>query len=139
MTPEEYRRMHGADNPAFETMSVEEFRKGNFLAKEKKNPNQNPENEMLLRELEAYLKAKYTEVEKEYRFDVKRKYRFDFCLLNQRIALEIEGGLWVTSRHRTGSGYQEDMRKYNLAASLGWWVFRFSYKDLQQKEYEKYI
>jgi len=40
------------------------------------------------------------------------------------IALEIEGGTYTNGRHVRGSGYRHDCEKYNLAASLGWRVFR---------------
>ena len=145
LTPEQFRKLHNISQPAFGKMTVEEYKKQGVKESEikplrgKKKSHTDLVNEMLLRELEAYLRERYKEVEKEYRFDSERKYRFDFALLSERIAVEIEGGLWVTSRHRTGSGYQQDMHKYNLAASLGWWVYRFSYEDLKEKFYEKYL
>jgi hypothetical protein len=36
--------------------------------------------------------------EREYRFDAKRRWRFDFCWPEQRLASEVEGGTWSGGR-----------------------------------------
>jgi len=64
--------------------------------------------------------------EREYKFAEGRKYRFDFAWPRHKIAVEIEGGTWVQGRHNRGSSIESDMRKYNLAASLEWLVFKFT-------------
>lgn len=58
----------------------------------------------------------------EYVFARPRKWRFDYCWPLQRLALEIEGGLWVNGRHSRGSGAIADLEKYSEAAILGWRV-----------------
>jgi hypothetical protein len=68
--------------------------------------------------------------EREYRFNLPRtKHRFDFCWPALRIALEVEGGVWVQGRHTRGAGFLKDMEKYNLAASQRWLVFRTTPKE----------
>jgi len=57
----------------------------------------------------------------EYVFAPPRKFRADFCWIPQQIILEIEGGTWIQGRHSRG---ESDHEKYNLAASLGYRVFR---------------
>jgi hypothetical protein len=54
----------------------------------------------------------------------KAWYRFDFAWPDLKIALEVEGGTWQTSRHTTGSGFEKDCEKYNEAACAGWTVLR---------------
>ena len=56
----------------------------------------------------------------EYKFLDKRRFRFDFAWPDRMIAMEIEGGVWITGRHTRGAGYSRDMQKYNLAGLLGW-------------------
>lgn len=60
----------------------------------------------------------------EYKFHPTRKWRFDWCWPTQKIALEIEGGVYTRGRHTRGKGYENDVRKYNAATLLGWKVIR---------------
>jgi hypothetical protein len=62
----------------------------------------------------------------EYRFAANegRRYRFDGAYVLQRLGIEVEGGIWANGRHTRGPGYDEDCRKYSLAAALGWRVVR---------------
>lgn len=62
----------------------------------------------------------------EYRFHPERRWRFDRVWKEKMVAFEIEGGIWVRSRHTTGKGFQEDCYKYNEAIKLGWAVFRLT-------------
>lgn len=62
--------------------------------------------------------------EREYRFNRFRKWRFDYAWPQHKIALEIEGGVWVSGRHIRPTGFIKDIEKYNSAAVLGWKVFR---------------
>lgn len=63
---------------------------------------------------------------REYRFHPTRRWRFDLAWPDQRLAVEVEGGIWTNGRHTRGAGMEEDMRKYNAAALLGWRVLRVS-------------
>lgn len=70
-------------------------------------------------------------LEREYKFasDIGRKFRFDFADIRSQVAVEIDGNAWHTlggGRH----GSDADREKMNLAASLGWRVFHFSPKML---------
>jgi len=75
--------------------------------------------ELLMRE------AKITGWQTEYRFHPVRRWRFDYCFEAERIAVEIEGGIWSKGRHIRPTGFLNDCIKYNAAALLGWRVFRF--------------
>ena len=80
---------------------------------------------------EFYLRVfKISDYFREYRFDVIRKFRFDFAWVNQRVGVEIDGGQWKLfgGRHNRDS----DRAKLNIAVSQGWRVLRFS--TLQLKE-----
>lgn len=60
----------------------------------------------------------------EYRFLATRKYRFDFCFVEQKLAIEIDGGQFVArgGRHNQDS----DRWKLNEAAKAGYRILRFS-------------
>lgn len=67
--------------------------------------------------------------EKEHKFHPTRKWRFDFALVKEKIAIEYEGGVFHgKSRHTTGTGYTNDAEKYREAAKLGWRVLRYTAK-----------
>lgn len=63
----------------------------------------------------------------EYRFArPARQFRFDFCWVNSRVAVEIEGGVYSAGRHVRPKGYTSDVEKYNMATMLGWRVLRYT-------------
>lgn len=76
----------------------------------------------LARELKT-LKIKF---EQEFYFHPDRKWRADFHLIDKKILVEIEGGIWSGGRHTRGKGYIGDMEKYNAATMMGFQVIRFS-------------
>jgi hypothetical protein len=66
----------------------------------------------------------------EHRFHPDRRWRFDYAWLDFKVALEVEGGVWVGGRHTRGAGFVNDMDKYSEAAILGWCVLRVTPSDL---------
>jgi len=76
---------------------------------------------------------------KELRFHPKRMWRFDFAFPEEKVAVEVEGGVWSSqhggkSRHFTGTGAIADMEKYSNAAALGWRILRFTPQALMKEE-----
>lgn len=100
--------------------------------------------------IEWILRSEGIEYQKEYRFHPERKFRFDYCIPEKKIAIEYEGLFTFVkdeqgktklgkSRHTTVSGYEKDTEKYNLAAINGWLVLRYTastinnlFNDIQQ-------
>lgn len=62
----------------------------------------------------------------EYIFHDTRKFRFDWCVPDLKIAFEYEGIYSEVSRHTSIKGYNRDVEKYNEAQKLGWKVFRYT-------------
>ena len=58
--------------------------------------------------------------EAQHRFVPGRQYRFDRAWPEQRVAVEIQGGLWIQGAHSRGSGVERDCVKLSVAAALGW-------------------
>lgn len=48
------------------------------------------------------------------------RMRFDLAWPEQRVALEIDGGVWTGGRHVRPGGFLGDHRKRNEAARYGW-------------------
>lgn len=66
----------------------------------------------------------------EHQFHPERRWRFDYCWPQRRIALEIHGGVFSKSRHTTGEGFTKDRAKMNEAAILGWLVIEATSEQL---------
>lgn len=66
----------------------------------------------------------------EHKFHSTRRWRFDYCWIDKKVALEVEGGVWTNGRHTRGSGFVKDMEKYNNAALLGFRIIKCTPKDL---------
>jgi very-short-patch-repair endonuclease len=65
--------------------------------------------------------------EREVQFQKGRKWRFDFAWPDIKVAVEVEGGVWMArGGHTTGSGYTGNCEKYNEALLDGWRVFRLT-------------
>lgn len=68
---------------------------------------------------------------REYRFHPTRRWRFDFAWPEQKVALEVDGGVWTGGRHTRGAGFIGDMEKLNAAGLAGWRFLRATPKDLR--------
>lgn len=66
---------------------------------------------------------------REFRFDDKRRWRFDFAWPTLRIAAEVEGGHWIGGHG--GKRFDQDAEKYNAAVLAGWRVLRFTPKMIE--------
>jgi hypothetical protein len=67
----------------------------------------------------------------EHKFHPTRKWRFDFAFVPEKVALEVEGGVWTGGRHTRGAGFSGDMAKYNAAAILGWRILRVTPEQMR--------
>lgn len=72
--------------------------------------------------------------EREYKFHPKRRWRLDIAFPAQRLAIEVEGGIWTRGRHVRGAGMLEDMEKYAELAILGWRLIRVAPKHIKSGE-----
>lgn len=71
----------------------------------------------------------------EFKFAApERKWSADFAWPEEKVLLEVEGGAWSGGRHTRGSGYLEDMSKYNNAALRGYRLFRCTPQKLCNPE-----
>lgn len=71
----------------------------------------------------------------EHKFCEDRKFKFDYALPIEKIAIEYEGLMSEKSGHTTVTGYTSNCEKYNLATVLGWKVLRYTalnHKDIER-------
>jgi hypothetical protein len=62
----------------------------------------------------------------EHRFAPPRRWRFDLAWPDRMLALELQGGTFVSGRHTRGVGYREDCEKLNQAVLDGWRVLQIT-------------
>ncbi len=90
------------------------------LASDSKRKKSKPE-----AEFDALLKKHgYRDYEVEGRFHESRKWRVDFIWPLARVAIEIEGGVWMRGRHVRPAGFINDCEKYNALTLAGYKVYR---------------
>ena len=56
----------------------------------------------------------------EHSFHPERKWRFDIAFTEQRVFVEVQGGIWQAGRHSRGAGMKKDWEKWNAASGMGW-------------------
>lgn len=64
----------------------------------------------------------------EYEFTAERKFRIDFAIPKHKIAIEIDGGIFMRGRsgHSSGTGIKRDQEKTTLLSVYGWRVMRIT-------------
>ena len=66
----------------------------------------------------------------EFKFCETRRWRFDYAWVEQKVALEQDGGLFVNGYHARGGGIEKEHEKFNEAACLGWRILRVQPRGL---------
>lgn len=66
----------------------------------------------------------------EYKFHETRKWRFDFAFPMAKVALEVQGGIFIHGAHSRGAQMKKDWEKYNTAAAMGWRILQVEPRDL---------
>ena len=98
--------------------------------------SRNMANEAIARQYELFRRTLeiFTgcQVVAEHKFHDTRKWRIDFAIIDLKIGIEIEGGVWSGGAHTRGKGFIEDMEKYNAAVTFGWVILRFTPQDLNK-------
>lgn len=76
------------------------------------------------------------EPEHDKRFHPVRRWRADFIWRDQMVIVEMMGGVWMKTRTGRSGGHafpaklEKDYEKMNAAISLGWRVYQFTAKML---------
>ena len=76
---------------------------------------------------------------REYQAVPKRKFRYDFAFVQEKLLVEVQGGIWIRGSHARPKGITRDMTKLNLAQLAGWRVLQFSPAMVRSGEAVKMI
>lgn len=82
-------------------------------------------------ELEALLLGKIREAglpepTREFKALKDRQFPWDFAWPEQRLLVEVQGGIYRQGAHSRGAGIERDMEKLNLATLAGYRCLQFS-------------
>ena len=66
----------------------------------------------------------------EYKFHPVRRWRMDLAWIEQKVYLEVQGGIFVQGRHSRGAAMLKEWQKINTASGMGWRVLYCQPKDL---------
>lgn len=101
-----------------------------------KNDHINIKNNEQMHPFKTYLCSLGYDVWIEYQFCRERRFRIDFAIVDLKIAIEIDGGIWMRGRsgHSSGSGIKRDQEKTTLLSAYGWKVMRIT-PDQQYTQY----
>lgn len=77
--------------------------------------------------------------EREYRFMKARRWRFDFAWPEDKIALEIQGGIWTSGGHVRGALFTSDCEKFNEATIRGWAVLKVTGDMVKSGRFVSYL
>ena len=68
---------------------------------------------------------------REHKFHPTRRWRFDFCWPEAKIAVEYDGIMFGHASHSSLGGILRDAEKINEAQRLGWRIFRANAKNVK--------
>lgn len=71
--------------------------------------------------------------EREYRFS-NRRWRLDFAWPEQRMGVEIDGGMWIGGAHNRPVRIAKDHEKRNFLTLMGWRVLVFTGEQVKRGE-----
>jgi hypothetical protein len=77
----------------------------------------------------------HIDLHRKYRFSPPRRYRWDFCHPESKVAIDIQRGVSMgkNAAHTGSTGLVQDYEKQNLAASQGWRVFLLAESMITEK------
>ncbi len=72
---------------------------------------------------------------RQFRFCKTRRFRMDFAWLAEKVAVEIDGGVFQkqATGHRSIKGIADSMERQNIAVLDGWAMLRFHARDLEDR------
>lgn len=92
------------------------------------------------RALETHLRQLGVAFEREFQFAPGRRFRADFMVCGiSPLLVEVDGGAFSESRHRTGVGFTRDCEKASLAAVHGFRVIRCTTEQVESGECAAWI
>lgn len=86
-----------------------------------------------------------------HRFDLQRRWRFDMCYIEEKIAIEVDGGIYGVGEacrecgrrsnggHNSIEGFTSDREKINTAQVMGWIVLGVTPQQINSGQATEFI
>lgn len=85
-------------------------------------------------ELAALLrKAKLKGFKRQVKYVPGRKFSADFAFPEQKLIVEVDGGIYTRRAHGSVGGIISDMKRTNFAAINGWRVMRYRPDEISKE------
>lgn len=75
----------------------------------------------------------------EFKFHPTRLWRFDWMFPNTFVAIEIQGGIWISGRHSRGKGQLKDFEKCNVAQCMGYIVLQITHQQIHDGSFAQTV
>ena len=75
----------------------------------------------------------------EHRVHPTRRWRFDYCWPELKLAVEVHGGTYTNGRHTRGGGFTVDREKMNEAAICGWTVIEVTSAQVRSGQMRQWL
>ena len=62
-----------------------------------------------------------------------RQFRLDLAWPEQKLAVEVHGGVFIGGRHTRGVGFSSDCEKTRLLVLMGWRMLPFTGEDVRER------
>jgi very-short-patch-repair endonuclease len=80
----------------------------------------------------------FVHLELEYQFYKNRRWRADIAIMDCRVLIECDGGMW-SGGHKRGAALEDDYEKQNIAQMLGWRILRFTNRQVENGEAKEFM
>jgi len=70
---------------------------------------------------------------REFRFHQTRQWRIDFAWPAYRVAVEVDGGIFLKRGHVGGVQFAADAEKHNAMVMMGWRLLRYTTVDMRKR------
>ena len=70
---------------------------------------------------------------RQFKYVPGRKFEADFCFVEQRLIVEVDGGIYGRRAHGSISGIIADMKRTNYAAMQGFRVMRYQPSEITKE------
>lgn len=93
--------------------------------------------------VQNYFPAIYPFIVREHEFSKVRRFRFDYCWIQYKVAVDLQGGIYAKpgkgrkSGHLSIPGMEADMEKINLAQVEGWVMLQLSPRKV--RDFPEYV